>query len=695
MLFVRNWAPLRSGYVWCLDLASKVFYGTEVAQWQRDSLANTEPVEVDEHSASSRGRSASGPKTLTRRLVRINSELELGGLGEWEAFDAVGGVCDIVSSMTRSRGPGRERSTATGATAKASLISISDLLPVLNEGLDAIVGDTLTRCFESEPPRVWNFLTRHITRRLPVGLIPFWLTSIFVRYFVLLPLRVTCLATGVFLFGVAFVVVDILFRRRSTMKVAVQKRLIMFLASTFVASWGGLVRYHGRRPRRQANQIYVANHTSPIDLIVMLKDYPFSAIGQRHGGLAGRLQDLMSCVQNHVWFDRNEGRDRRIVQKMLQAHVRDGDNEPVIVFPEGTCVNNEYCIMFKKGSFELGAQVYPVAIKYKKQYADTYWNSSKQSFLTHLIGLMTSWAVFCDVYYLEPQELQPGESATDFAKRVKQLICERAGLVETNWDGFLKRHQISPKFRNHRQMALAYRWKRRLEIPKRDALLRQSYGSPSPLSMSPDLVARREPSPPVPSLDSETHWGAGNAMGTVDTEPSEPLRAEEDSYRFMSRDSTQHKINGTSFLPGHLRNESDVHRRSQQDTSHWRGLQIRFVALLTLTILLASFYVALLFVYRSAGLASYCDPVASRLNLALHQLWQQFTKQVSARRHVARKMLAETNELLSMATRKGLRLLAEIYSYLHHLWAPRPRVERTGGLYQPLTDGIVPNINRY
>jgi hypothetical protein len=31
---------------------------------------------------------------------------------------------------------------------------------------------------------------------------------------------------------------------------------------------------------------------------------------------------------------------------------------------------------------------------------------------------MTSWAVVCDVWYLEPQYLQPGETAIGFADRI-------------------------------------------------------------------------------------------------------------------------------------------------------------------------------------------------------------------------------------------------------------------------------------
>lgn len=49
----------------------------------------------------------------------------------------------------------------------------------------------------------------------------------------------------------------------------------------------------------------------------------------------------------------------------IKEHINKPNNNPLLIFPEGVCVNNEYVIMFKKGAFELGATVYPVAIKYK------------------------------------------------------------------------------------------------------------------------------------------------------------------------------------------------------------------------------------------------------------------------------------------------------------------------------------------
>ena len=45
--------------------------------------------------------------------------------------------------------------------------------------------------------------------------------------------------------------------------------------------------------------------------------------------------------------------DRRKVVHRLKAHVEDAKNNPLLIFPEGTCVNNEYIVQFKKGAFEL------------------------------------------------------------------------------------------------------------------------------------------------------------------------------------------------------------------------------------------------------------------------------------------------------------------------------------------------------
>lgn len=136
----------------------------------------------------------------------------------------------------------------------------------------------------------------------------------------------------------------------------------------------------------------------------------------------------------------------------MKLHVSQPDSVPLLIFPEGTCVNNEYSVLFKRGAFELGAAVCPVAIRrvragwgtrasegshklgasilrlmppfagalhththtrtlcravprrrYNKIFVDAFWNSRRQTFSQHMLKLMNSWATVCDVWFLEPQ----------------------------------------------------------------------------------------------------------------------------------------------------------------------------------------------------------------------------------------------------------------------------------------------------
>ena len=76
----------------------------------------------------------------------------------------------------------------------------------------------------------------------------------------------------------------------------------------------------------------------------------------------------------------------------------------LLPFYLGTCINNTSVMQFKKGSFEVGGTIYPVAIKYDAKFGDAFWNSSKNSMTTYLLMMMTSWAIVCDVWYLPPMK---------------------------------------------------------------------------------------------------------------------------------------------------------------------------------------------------------------------------------------------------------------------------------------------------
>jgi 1-acyl-sn-glycerol-3-phosphate acyltransferase len=110
-------------------------------------------------------------------------------------------------------------------------------------------------------------------------------------------------------------------------------------------------------------------------------------------------------------------KDRSLVQRRMMAHVHHPQATPLLVFPEGTCVNNEYTVMFKRGAFDLGATVCPVAIKYNKIFFDAFWNSRRQAFTTYIVRVHK-----CHI----AMDVAPG-GASDFTpNNVPKLLPGRA-----------------------------------------------------------------------------------------------------------------------------------------------------------------------------------------------------------------------------------------------------------------------------
>ncbi|XP_026318330.1 glycerol-3-phosphate acyltransferase 3 isoform X2 [Hyposmocoma kahamanoa] len=219
-----------------------------------------------------------------------------------------------------------------------------------------------------------------------------------------------------------------------------------------------VITYHNTH-NKPKNGICVANHTSPIDALVLMCDNCYSLIGQRHNGFLGLLQRALSRASPHIWFERSEVKDRHIVAQRLKEHISVPDNPPILIFPEGTCINNTSVMQFKKGSFEVGGTIYPVAIKYDPRFGDAFWNSARYGMLHYLLNMMTSWAIVCDVWYLPAMRRAENESAVEFANRVKGVIATRGGLVDLMWDGQLKRMKAKKEWRELQQEEFSKRLK--------------------------------------------------------------------------------------------------------------------------------------------------------------------------------------------------------------------------------------------
>ena len=124
---------------------------------------------------------------------------------------------------------------------------------------------------------------------------------------------------------------------------------VQTLAASFVMSWSGVVRIHGIRPTPRPGRtagVFVANHSSMNDFILLLQSHPYAVVGQRHTGWVGFLQKYLLGSLNCLWFDRSLESEKKSAGKIIQQHVHSPANvgTPLLVFPEGTCVNNEYVV---------------------------------------------------------------------------------------------------------------------------------------------------------------------------------------------------------------------------------------------------------------------------------------------------------------------------------------------------------------
>lgn len=327
-----------------------------------------------------------------------------------------------------------EDSAAEQSRRDALLFDVLDISATLNDAAAAVVDDSFLRCFKStaDDPWNWNFY-----------LFPMWCIGFILRNYILFPLRLLFLLSGFLIFFASFGLVST-FLTGSRRKKA-ERLVVQFLAKVFVASWTGVVRYHGPRPVAAPGRVWVANHTSMIDYAVLTAFHPFAAIMQLHPGWVGMMQKKYLSALGCLWFNRTQVKDRALVQKRMKDHVWAEDATPLLIFPEGTCVNNEHCVMFKRGAFDLGATVCPIAIKYNKIFVDAFWNSKRESFTSNLFKIMRSWALVADVWFLEPQHKLADESATEFAERVQKMIAKKAGLRIAPWDGYLKYYNLAEK----------------------------------------------------------------------------------------------------------------------------------------------------------------------------------------------------------------------------------------------------------
>jgi len=325
-------------------------------------------------------------------------------------------------------------------------VIVNDMLEFVSAGVESIIEDQVTSRFKAAQLASWNLLSRsksyvHISWKLNL----IWILGVVFRYSVLLPVRFFVFLVGLGVLFVCSLVIGVV--PSESVRISLNRYAMLMFFRIMSRASASIITFHDIENRPNSG-IVVANHTSPIDVMVLSCDNCYAMIGQRHGGVLGMIQQAVSRCSHHIWFERTQAKDRNTVRRALQEHVDDPKKLPVLIFPEGTCINNTSVMMFKKGSFECSDIVYPVALKYDNRLGDAFWNSAEQGYFSYILSILTSWALICDVYYLPPVSRNEDETPVEFARRVKRLIAKKGGLVDLEWDGNLKRSAVPDRLKD-------------------------------------------------------------------------------------------------------------------------------------------------------------------------------------------------------------------------------------------------------
>lgn len=208
----------------------------------------------------------------------------------------------------------------------------------IKSGVESIIEDEVTSRFEAEELKNWNLLTRTNRRYEFISwkLTVMWVYGFFIRYIILLPLRVTICFVGVWYLTFCTAVVGFLPDGDTKRKMV--RRVLIHCFEFLSSALSTVINYHNLE-NRPTHGICVANHTSPIDVLMLMCDNCYSLIGQSHGGFLGILQRALARASPHIWFERAEAKDRLAVARRLREHVSESTNPPILIFPGKNCLS--------------------------------------------------------------------------------------------------------------------------------------------------------------------------------------------------------------------------------------------------------------------------------------------------------------------------------------------------------------------
>ena len=183
--------------------------------------------------------------------------------------------------------------------------------------------------------------------------------------------------------------------------------------------------------RLETNALYVSNHLSYLDVLVICSEVPCSFVTStevRDSPGLGWICRSSGCV----FVDRRNKRNIHGEVAELSDGLRSGIN--IGIFPEATSTNGEQIMRFRRPLFtaaiDAGKPVVPLCLNYtrvggdfiNRQTRDTVFWYGDMDFLPHLWSMVRNGGTEVDLHILPALPTQPADEAMDLALRSQTLV---------------------------------------------------------------------------------------------------------------------------------------------------------------------------------------------------------------------------------------------------------------------------------
>ncbi|KAL0232397.1 hypothetical protein PCE1_002738 [Barthelona sp. PCE] len=304
----------------------------------------------------------------------------------------------------------------------------SDALPVAKKGFlnkDFLPADKQDPPICKEELSTFFPFFRHLKRGT------YFKVNRFIKFFLYGWIRVVLMLVPLIIGGILSKILLFPFRKRTKLNeetgysdlprwvVRINQGLCRFVGWGLTAGGRVKVKVTGKRDKNV--KLFVANHTSFMDPVILVRQFGCSCIVNHNLKKAPFLSSLLLGMES-IFVDRLDPESRSLAGRIIKARTKcDITGPSVMIFPEGTTSNNCGLMRFNRGAFHNENVFHPMVFSYDWKESNPAFDVG--SFWPMVLAMLTSRPVTCNIHILpQMQATDPTETAVKVQKLMSDFL---------------------------------------------------------------------------------------------------------------------------------------------------------------------------------------------------------------------------------------------------------------------------------